>query len=150
MRASKLLLWACAVLLPFVAAQAPTSYQPIASVAQIMLSMSYPMSDELLYVERNPPKTDSDWNKLQYAAVVMGESGNLLMIQRLGTPRDQEGWIKDCKLLVDAGAAALKAARAHDLPALLALNGQIVDSCTTCHADYRPNYRRRPPLSPKP
>jgi hypothetical protein len=130
-------------------AQAPSSYQPIASVAQIMLSMSYPMSDALLYIERNPPKTDSDWEKLQNAAVVMGESGNLLMMQRLGTPRDQEGWIQDCKLLVDAGAAALKAARAHDLDAILALNDQIVTSCTTCHADYRPNYRRRPPAQPK-
>lgn len=130
-------------------AQAPSSYQPIASVAQIMLSMSYPMSDALLYIERNPPKTDGEWEKLQYAAIVMGESGNLLMMQRLGTPRDQEGWIKDCKLLVDAGAAALKAARAHDVDAILALNDQIVTSCTTCHADYRPNYRRRPPAQPK-
>jgi cytochrome c556 len=74
---------------------------------------------------------------------MLAESGNLLMMPRLGVPRDQEGWIRDCKLLVDAGAAALKAARARDLNAILALNEQIVTSCTTCHADYRPNYRRR-------
>jgi hypothetical protein len=119
MRAMGLLLLACAAV-----AQAP-SYQPVASVDQIMLSMSYPLSDALLYIERNPPKTDHDWTNTEYTALMLAESGNLLMMPRLGVPRDQEGWIRDCKLLVDAGAAALKAARA------------------TCHADYRPNYRRR-------
>jgi hypothetical protein len=144
MRAIGLLFLVCAAV-----AQAP-SYQPVGSVSQIMLSMSYPMSDALLYIERDPPKTDHDWTVIQYDALMLGESGNLLMIPRLGVPKDQEGWIKDCKLLVDAGAAAYKAARAKDLNGILALNGQIVDSCTTCHADYRPNYRRRPPSTPPP
>ena len=144
MRAMALLFLACAAV-----AQAPSSYQPVGSVSQIMLSMSYPMSDALLYIERNPPKTDHDWSILQYDALILAESGNLLMMPRLGVPKDQEGWIRDCKLLVDAGAAALKAARAKDMDAILALNDQIVTSCTTCHADYRPNYRRRPPANGK-
>ncbi|MBV9743467.1 MAG: hypothetical protein JO099_06870 [Acidobacteriia bacterium] len=144
MRALGFLFLACAAV-----AQAP-SYQPVGSVSQIMLAMSYPMSDDLLYIERNPPKSDHDWTKLQYTALMLAESGNLLMIERLGVPKDKEGWIRDCKLLIDAGAAAYKAARAKDLNAILALNGQIVDSCTTCHADFRPGYRRRPPSTPPP
>ena len=138
MRTVGLLFLACAAV-----AQAP-SFQPVGSVSQIMLSMSYPLSDALLYIERNPPKTDHDWTNMEYTALMLAESGNLLMMQRLGVPRDQDGWIKDCKLLVDAGTAAYKAARAKDLNAILGLNDQIVTSCTTCHADYRPNYRRRP------
>src|SRR5215472_15119775 len=74
MRAIGLLLLACAAV-----AQAP-SYQVVGSVSQIMLSMSWPMSDELLYIERNPPKTDKEWTNLQYAALMLAESGNLLMI----------------------------------------------------------------------
>ena len=128
-------------------AQAP-SYQVVGSVSQIMLSMSWPMSDELLYIERNPPKTDKEWTNLQYAALMLAESGNLLMIP--GRARDQERWIQDAKMMVDAGAAAFKAARAKDYDAIVALNGQIVDSCTNCHADYRPNYRRRPPSAAPP
>jgi len=128
-------------------AQAP-SYQFVGSVSQIMLSMSWPMSDELLYIERNPPKTDKDWTNLQYAALMVAESGNLLMMP--GRARDQERWIQDAKMMVDAGAAAFRAARAKDMDAILALNGQIVDSCTNCHADYRPNYRRRPPSAAVP
>jgi hypothetical protein len=93
MRAIGLLFLACAAV-----AQAP-SYQVVGSVSQIMLSMSWPMSDELLYIERNPPKTDKDWTNLQYAALMLAESGN---------------------------------------------------SCTNCHADYRPGYRRRPPSAAVP
>jgi hypothetical protein len=145
MRAMGLLFLACAAV-----AQAP-SYQPVGSVAQIMLSMSYPFSDALFYIERDPPKTDHDWTNIQYTALMLAESGNLLMMPRLGVPtKDPEGWIKDCKLLVEAGAAAYKAARAKDLNGILALNSQLVDSCTTCHADFRPNYRRRPPATPPP
>jgi len=142
MRAIGLLVLACAAV-----AQAP-SYQVVGSVSQIMLSMSWPMSDELLYIERNPPKTDKEWTNLQYAALMLAESGNLLMMP--GRARDQERWIQDAKMMVDAGAAAFRAARAKDYEAILALNGQIVDSCTNCHADYRPGYRRRPPSAALP
>jgi cytochrome c556 len=135
MRSIGLLFLACAAM-----AQAPT-YQPVGSVAQIMLSMSYPFSDELLYIERDPPKTDAAWTKIQYAALIVAESGNLLMMP--GRARDQDGWMRDAKLMVDAGVAALKAARARDLQGILALNDQLVTSCTMCHEDYRPNYKRR-------
>ena len=135
MRAIGLLFLACAAI-----AQAP-SYQPVGSVDQIMLAMSYPLSDALLYIERDPPKTDKDWTTLQYDAMMLAESGNLLMMP--GRARDQERWIQDAKLMVDAGAAALKAARARDMEAILGLNDQIVASCVTCHEDYRPSYRRR-------
>jgi hypothetical protein len=141
MRAIGLLLLACAAV-----AQAPT-YQVVGSVSQIMLSMSYPMSDSLLYIERNPPKNDRDWTAIQYDALMLAESGNLLMMP--GRARDQEGWIRDARLMVEAGAAALKAARAKDMAAILALNDQIVNSCVTCHMDYRPNYRRRPVPQPQ-
>ena len=144
MRAAGLLLLAGAAV-----AQAP-SYQPVGSVAQIMLSMSYPLSDALLYIERDPPKTDHDWTSMQYTALMLAESGNLLMMPRLGVPnKDPEGWVRDCKLLVEAGSAAYKAARAKDLNGILALNDQIVNSCVTCHADFRPHYRR-PPRNPPP
>ena len=50
------------------------------------------------------------------------ESGNLLRMDQRA--RDQGDWIKDSKLVIDAGAAAYKAAQAKDLNAILALNEQ--------------------------
>ena len=121
-------------------AQAPT-FQPVASVAQIMLAMSYPASDALFYIERNPPKTDSDWENIQRQALIVAESGNLLMMP--GRARDQAKWMEDSKAMVDVGAAAFKAARAKDMPAILALSDQLEGSCVICHQDYRPGYRKR-------
>lgn len=135
MRAIVLLFLAGAVL-----AQAP-AYQPVASVAQIMLAMSYPASDAIFYVERNPPKNDNDWEALGRQGLLVAESGNLLMMP--GRARDQGKWIDDARLMVQAGAAAFKAARAKDLQAVLALNSQLEASCVTCHQDYRPNYHKR-------
>jgi len=122
-------------------AQAPT-FQPVATVSQIMLAITYPYSDALLYIERKPPQTDNEWNALEKQALMLAESGNLLMME--GRARDQGDWMQDAKLLVEAGVASVKAVRAKDVQAILALNDQIVTSCTTCHTKYHPRYRRRP------
>jgi len=122
-------------------AQAP-AFRPVATVSQIMLAITYPYSDALLYIERNPPKNDNEWSALEKQALMLAESGNLLMME--GRARDQGEWVEDAKLLVEAGVASVKAVRAKDVQAILALNDQIVTACTTCHTKYHPRYRRRP------
>jgi len=112
----------------------------VATISEIMVAITLPYSDALLYIERNPPKNDRDWESLQYQALMLAESGNLLMMK--GRAKNQGLWMKDAKLLVDAGAAAVKATRAKDIQAVLGLNEQIVTSCVTCHVQFRPRNRR--------
>jgi hypothetical protein len=123
-----------------VMAQAPT-FQPVGTVSQVMISITYPTSDAIFYVERNPPKTEKNWNDLQAQALMLAESGNLLMMGRRA--RDQGDWMKESQEMVDVGAAAYKAALAKDLPAIMALNQRLNDACVTCHQQYLPNYRKR-------
>ena len=75
------------------------------------------------------------------AAVLLGESGNVLMMP--GRARDQGQWMTDARMLVDAGSAAYRAARAKDLNALTALEAPINASCVSCHKQYRPNVHPR-------
>ena len=103
-----------------------------------MVDLIYPTSDALFYIERNPPKNDRDWNAIRGAALTLAESGNLLLIG--SRARDQDRWIKDAKLMIDAGTAAFKAAQKKDMQAILDLNEQLTLSCTTCHRHYRSNY----------
>jgi cytochrome c556 len=124
--------------------QTPSPFQPVGNMSQLMIDVIYPTSDAIFYVERNPPKNDQEWGVLRANALTLAESGNLLMMG--SRARDQDGWIKDAKLLVDAGAAAFKAARAKDLNAVVAVNDQLYTACVTCHQEYRPNYRRRLPV----
>ena len=121
-------------------AQAP-SYQPVANMSQLMVNIIYPSSNAIFYVQRGAPKNEKEWIDLQNSAMTLAESGNLLMMG--GRARDQGDWIKDSKAMIDVGAAAFKAAEAHDVPALLALADPLNDACVACHMAYRPNYGRR-------
>jgi cytochrome c556 len=81
-----------------------------------------------------------EWNELRAKALTMAEAANLLMMP--GRARDQDRWMADAKLMLDAGAAAFAAAKTKDLAALEALNDAVYVSCTTCHRHYRPAYGR--------
>src|SRR2546425_10954628 len=56
-------------------------FQPVATISEIMVAITLPYSDALLYIERNAPKNDRDWELLQMQALMLAESGNLLMIK---------------------------------------------------------------------
>jgi cytochrome c553 len=122
-------------------AQAPSSFQPVGNMSQLMIDMIYPASDAIFYVERAAPQNDREWGALRATALTLAESGNLLMMDKRA--RDQGDWIKDAKMLVEAGAAAYKAAQAKNLDAIVALNQQLYTACVTCHEQYRAGYRRR-------
>src|SRR5947208_8414523 len=104
-----------------VSAQAQDAAQPVGTMADLMTSMVYPAANDLLLsIARGGPTSDKEWMAAQRSAVLLGESGNVLMMR--GRARDQADWMKDARLLVDAGAAAYRAARAKDLNALTALD----------------------------
>ena len=124
-------------------AQVPSEpFPPAASVKQLMLDLIHPSSNDILLAiyRGGPPggtRDEKDWAAVRRAALTLAESGNMLMMR--GRARDQGDWMKDAKLLVDAGNAAYKAAQAKDGSALAALAGAVDASCTTCHKQYRPN-----------
>jgi len=119
-------------------AQAPSEpFPPAASVKQLMLDLIHPSSNDiLLAIYRGGPKDEKDWAAVRRSAVTLAESGNLLMMR--GRAREGD-WIKDAKLLVDAGNAAYKAAQAKDVNALAALAGAMDASCTRFQKQYRLN-----------
>jgi hypothetical protein len=113
-----------------------------ASVKQLMLDLIHPSSNDILLAiyrggPAGGPTDEKEWAAVRRAALALAESGNLLMMR--GRARDQADWMKDAKLLADAGNAAYKAAQAKDGNALAALAGALDASCTTCHKQYRPN-----------
>jgi hypothetical protein len=120
-------------------AQAPFEpFPPAATVKQLMLDLIHPSSNDiLLAIYRGGPKEEKEWAAVRRSAMTLAESGNLLMMR--GRARDSGDWMKDAKMLVDAGNAAYKAAQAKDRDALAGLAGALDASCTTCHKQYRPN-----------
>jgi cytochrome c553 len=125
---------------PPAAAPAPTR---VGTMSELMVKIIYPSSDAVFYITTRTPKNEVEWNELQAKTLMLAESANLLMLPIHA--RDQERWVQDAKLMLDAGTAAFKAAKAKDVAALDALNDKLYTSCTTCHQHYRPNYGKRPP-----
>jgi len=116
-------------------------YRIVGTMSQLMVDIILPTSDDIFYIVRKPPSNEAEWAAIQRSALTLAESANLLLMP--GRARDQDKWITDSRLLLDAGNLAFKAAKARDFDAIVALNEQLVAACTTCHRDYRPNYGRR-------
>ena len=119
-----------------------SSLKSIGTMSELMIDVIFPTSNEIFYVARNEQKTEKEWLDLQNNTLMLGESANILMAENRA--RDKDRWMKDAKLLWDVGDKAFKAAKAHDLDALKALNDDLYEACQSCHEHYRPGYRRRP------
>ena len=119
----------------FAVQAAQDSPQPVATTKQIMVDIIHPASNSLLLlVNRGGPGDDKAWAEARRSALILAESGNLLLMRNRSS-----GWTADAKELTDAGAAAYKAVEAKDAKALASVSDRIDASCTTCHKHSRPN-----------
>jgi hypothetical protein len=115
----------------------------VGTMSDLMVKIIYPASDALFYIESRTPKTETEWTVLEGQALMVAESGNLLMMP--GRARDQKQWMVDAKLMLDSAAEAYAAARKRDVQGIVMVNERLLESCTSCHKNYRPNYGRKPP-----
>jgi len=116
----------------------------VGSMSDLMVKIIYPASDALFYIESRTPTTDAEWTILEGQALMVAESANLLMLP--GRARDQQQWLTDSKLMLEAGAAAVKAVKTRNVDGIVALSDQLMESCTSCHKHYRPGYGKPVPI----
>ena len=116
-------------------AQAPSDApQPVATMKELMLDMIHPASNSLLLLmHRSGSADDKDWAEPLPSAMLLAESGNLLVMRNRAA-----NWAADAKQLIDVGAAAYNATEAKDTKTLASLTDRIDASCTTCHQHFRP------------
>ncbi len=124
------------LLQPILHGQAPSDGpQPVATMKQLMVDVIHPASNSLLLVvNRGGPTDDAEWAEARRSAIILAESGNLLLMRNRAA-----GWTADAKLLTEVGAAAYRAVEAKDVKTLSAVSERIDSSCTTCHKHSRPN-----------
>ena len=135
MRSILLLVLAVALAAPAVLVAQGHTITAVATVRQLCQGMITTSSDALFNVGREAPADDADWLAVQTNAIMLAESGNLLMIG--SRARDTEDWMTMSQALVDAGVAALEAVEARDVDGVLAAGDLIIVACETCHVPYR-------------
>ena len=126
------------------------NYESVASTKQIMLDMVIPSSNALFDAGSKDKPSDQDWADFRKQALVLAESGNLMMVPgRIATGQTKSktkakagaanpaDWNAAAKLMRDAGKSAIKAIDKKDLDALGGdVAGMILDSCSGCHDKY--------------
>lgn len=118
---------------------------PVLSVNELMVTMVDNASHVLWDVEaeEHAPKTEADWLEVEDHAVQIAAAG--MLIQLGGTGQADAGWARlpawktNAHLMMDAALAARQAARKRDLPAVVQANGRLVESCESCHKEFKPS-----------
>jgi mono/diheme cytochrome c family protein len=106
----------------------------VASVMDVMKTMTIPFSDAVFEAGAEPPKNDAAWEAVRGQAVALAEAGNLLMIG--SRVRDRAAWMTLSRAQVDAADAAAKAAAAKNAEQLAAAADAVYETCAACHKDY--------------
>jgi hypothetical protein len=115
------------------------TFKPVATVRDLHDAMITPASDAIFEAGNTPPGNDREWTALRNNALILAESGNLLMLE--GRAKDNDRWMKMSRALVDAAATAVKAAEDKNADAVVEASDPITESCMNCHEPYRDNGR---------
>lgn len=114
---------------------ADADFQPVANVNEIMNALVIPSSNVVGNVGLDGEPDDEAWAEVERQALVLAESGNLLLMPSRAQGRSQ--WVEASIEMIRAAESALEAARSRDLESLsFDISGAIFDSCSSCHDQY--------------
>ena len=118
-----------------------TALTPIATVEQIMETTVEPVSfkvfDAAVWengVQVGGPETDDDWKMIEANALMLAETGNLLLMG--SRMKDQTGWVTRTQAMMDAANEAARAAAAKNTDGVFNAGTKIYLACTGCHLQY--------------
>ncbi len=124
----------------------PPPFDEVADVRQLMLTVVEPAADvywdsvgtimDLNGTQEIAPSTAAEWEAVRNAAMVMAESGNLLLLP--GRMQEDERWIELSLALITTGRQALLAAEARDPAAVFDAGAEVYLVCADCHVAFAP------------
>ncbi len=143
MRAARLPVCAMAALVAACAADT-TPEARMANVKQMMGATVEPAAEvywdavgtiiDMNGIEEIAPSTPEEWEAVRNAAIIIRESGNLLMSENRAV--DEEDWMSWSQAMTDAGQVAFDAAQAEDTAAVFDAGAEVYFTCSGCHASY--------------
>ena len=89
------------------------------------------------------PKTDADWQNVWEHAVQIAAAGPAITAGGAGSSdavwMKSPSWHTYAQRMADAGVSARNAAKSKNFDALVKANGQLVESCESCHKEFKPD-----------
>ncbi len=143
-------LWLILTLPVFGCTPEPPPFDEVADVRQLMLTVLDPAADvywdsvgtimDLDGTKEIAPATMAEWEAVRNAAMIIAESGNLLLTP--GRAKEGEQWTELAQALISTGRQALAAAEARDAEAVFTAGGEVYLVCSDCHAAFAPDALR--------
>jgi hypothetical protein len=122
----------------------PRIARPGVSINAVMVGMVDHAAHNLWEAEREgqAPRTDQDWEIVAEHAIQMAAAGAAITAGGTG-PTDSlwvssASWLAHAQRMSDAGVAAWTAARNKNLETLVEANRALVESCESCHKEFKP------------
>lgn len=115
--------------------------RPLVSIKELMEKTITPVTNTI-WNAYEPPTEPAQWAALEEAAVTLLAAAQVVALGGTG-PMDNE-WVKEPawkafnQVMINAGKAALEAARAQDHEALLAAGDVLYPPCEGCHLQFNP------------
>lgn len=122
----------------------PTAAPPIKpaiSFNVLMVKFVDQVADSVWNAAVEPPKTDADWDQVEFHATQLATTGTLMRVGGTG-PKDMEwtnspGWASFTDKMTEGALAAVQAAKTKDLAALRKAGDDIVLNCEGCHREFK-------------
>lgn len=116
------------------AAPAGPTFEPIATVKQVMQAITVPASNIVFGVAAEVPADDAAWLTVENSAIAVAESANLLMME----PRavDQQNWREHALAMLEAAKTVAEAARMKDAEKVGEISNTLYETCEACHQQY--------------
>ena len=115
-------------------APAARGVKTVASVIEIMQTMTIPFSNGVFAAGGDPPTDDKGWAVVRGQAVALAEAGNLLMLG--SRAKDSAAWMKFSRAQVDAAEVVAKAAAAKNADQLSMAADALYETCAACQKVY--------------
>jgi hypothetical protein len=126
------------------AASSPTipPIKPAISYNVLMVKFVDQAADAIWTAAVKPPKSDSDWEQVEYRATQLATTGTLLRVGGLGPMdmqwRNSPNWAPFADKMTAYALVAAQAAHNKDLPGIKAAGDNLILNCEACHRAFKP------------
>jgi hypothetical protein len=122
---------------PAVKAKATPRLEPVAETKLLMLGLAQPNLRGLGKSLKDRPPSDEAWGFARGQALLVAETGNLLMIRPPPSKDATDLWMTRATELRTAGAALARSAAAKDYSQARVDLAALANSCNRCHQSFR-------------
>lgn len=117
---------------------------PVADTKLLMEGLASPNLQSLGKLFRDKPKDAEAWGFARGQALILAETGNLLLLRPPRTSTGEEAWMQQASALRESAANLARAAAAKDYGKSRSTLADVANACNRCHQTFRVPHRIDP------